>query len=257
MAIPQVVILGRPNVGKSSLFNWLSGKRLAIVDDVAGVTRDRMSFPLEYEDRHFEIIDTGGIGINDIDDLSEEIEEQIALALDFADLVLFVVDTRSGVSPLDQEVARRLRAVKKPIVVVANKTDDSGFDALADEFFELGIGKEIIKVSTLQNRNQYLLLDAIVENLPEPEEEALPTEPTMKIAIVGRRNVGKSTFTNALAETERMIVSAVAGTTRDSVDVRFIVDGKPIIAIDTPGFRKRKSVKTDIEFYSTHRANRS
>lgn len=255
MSSVQVVIVGRPNVGKSSIFNWLVGKRLAIVDDMAGVTRDRMVGEVEYEGRCFGLVDTGGIGINDVDDLSHEIEEQIEYALAAADLVLFVVDTRSGMVPLDQEVAQRLRSLRKPVLLVANKADHERLDSQADEFYRLGADK-VLRVSTLQNRNRALLLDAIVERLPEAGSEP-ETEPLMKLAIVGRRNVGKSTFINTLSNSPRMIVSSVPGTTRDSVDVRFDLDGQTFIAIDTPGVRKRKSIRRDIEYYGLHRAQRS
>ncbi|MFI4874592.1 MAG: ribosome biogenesis GTPase Der, partial [Blastopirellula sp. JB062] len=256
MSLPQIVIVGRPNVGKSSLFNWLAGRRLAIVDNVAGVTRDRMTYLMQWRDRYFEIVDTGGIGVNDVDDLTDEIEQQIAVAIDSADLILFVVDTRDGILPLDQEVARRLRSVNKPIVLVANKADESHMDHEADQFYQLGRGK-LVPVSTLQNRNKEDLLNVIADRLPDAEEGEITGEPEMKIAVVGRRNVGKSTFVNSLARAERMIVSEVAGTTRDSVDIRFELDGKSFTAIDTPGLRRRVSVKTDIDFYSTHRAERS
>lgn len=260
MALPKVVIIGRPNVGKSSVFNWLAGRRLAIVDDVAGVTRDRMIHLLRHNDVFFEIVDTGGIGINDVDDLSDEIEDQIQLAMDSADVILFVVDTRSGMLALDREVARRLRYIDKPIICVANKTDEPEMDPEADEFYGLGRGK-LVRVSALQNRNRDLLLDMISKRVPQLTDEELMNEniepSEMKIALVGRRNVGKSTFINSLTEAERMIVSEVAGTTRDSVDVHFELDGKSFIAIDTAGIRKRKSVRTDVEFYSTHRAQRS
>ena len=257
MSTSQVVIVGRPNVGKSSIFNWLAGRRLAIVDDVAGITRDRMTCFVEHDDRHFELVDTGGIGINDVDNLSDEIEEQIAIAMQEANIVLFVVDVRSGLAPLDEEVARRLRGIDKPVIFVANKADSEKFDPQADEFFRLG-PEEIIRVSTKQNRNKRPLLDAIVQQLPADRDEVETDEdPLMKVAIVGRRNVGKSTFINALVRSERMIVSEVPGTTRDSVDVRFEVDGKPFIAIDTPGVRRRKSIRTDVEYYGLHRAQRT
>lgn len=257
MPVPQVVIVGRPNVGKSSVFNWLVGRRLAIVDNQPGVTRDRLSHLLERDERFFEIVDTGGMGIEDVDDLTEDIEQQIDVAIESADVILLVVDTRDGVVPLDEEVARRLRYVDTPVICVANKTDDETFDPQADEFFRLGRGK-LVKVSTLQNRGREELLDLIVERLPErPDEERQASDPVMKVAIVGRRNVGKSTFVNTLAHAQRMIVSEVPGTTRDSVDVRFELDGKAFIAIDTPGLRRSGSVKTDIDFYSTHRAKRS
>lgn len=257
MSVPRIVIVGRPNVGKSSIFNWLAGKRLSIVDDMAGVTRDRVTFLMEEGDRFFELVDTGGLGINDVDDLTQEIEEQIEVAIEAADVILFVVDTRAGMLPLDREVADRLRYVDKPIVCVANKTDDPTFDSQAYEFYKLGRGK-LIRVSTLQNRNRQELIDMIVERLPDAREpDPLEDEPAMKLAIVGRRNVGKSTFVNTLAKAERMIVSEVPGTTRDSVDVKFELDNRTFVAIDTPGLRRARSVKTDIEFYSTHRAQRS
>jgi GTP-binding protein len=257
MAIPQVVIVGRPNVGKSSLLNWLAGKRISIVDDKSGVTRDRVTHLMEYCGRFFELVDTGGIGNIDDDNLTRQVEEQIDAALELADVILFVVDTRTGILPLDNEVARRLRYIDKPIITVANKTDDERMDPDADEFYKLGRGK-LVRVSTLQNRNRLELLDMVHERLPDNlYYEVLPEQPALKIAIVGRRNTGKSTFVNTLAKAERMIVSEVPGTTRDSVDVRFELDGKTFIAIDTPGLRRAKSIRTDIDFYSTHRAQRS
>jgi len=256
MGIPQVVVVGRPNVGKSSLFNWLVGKRLAIVDGTAGVTRDRMTYLMEIDNRYFELVDTGGMGVKDPDNLTADIEQQIATALESASIVLFVVDTRDGLVPLDQEVSKRLRYLEVPVICVANKTDAPSLDAAADEFYRLGRGK-VVHVSVQQNRGRQELFDMILERLPpESEQGPLPEEATMKVAIVGRRNTGKSTFVNTLAHAERMIVSEVAGTTRDSVDVRFELDGKAFMAIDTPGLRRTKSITTDIDFYSTHRAQR-
>ena len=257
MPAPKVVFVGRPNVGKSSLFNWLAGRRLAIVDDVAGVTRDRMTFLLNYKDRFFEIVDTGGMGINDVDNLSQEIEDQIQVAIETADVIMFVVDTKEGIATLDEEVSKRLRYTEKPVICVANKADSDTLETEANEFYRLGRGR-LIAVSAKANRRRKELLDLIYERLPEsmPDDD-VEEEPTMKAAIVGRRNVGKSTFVNTLAQAERMIVSEVPGTTRDSVDVRFELDGKSFVAIDTPGLRRNKSVRTDIEFYSTHRAKRS
>ena len=258
MRVPQVAIIGRPNVGKSSIFNWLSGHRIAIVDDVAGVTRDRMSHLMHVEDRFFDLVDTGGIGINDVDNLTKEIEQQIEHAIEVADVILFTVDTRSGITPLDEEVARRLRYIEKPIICVANKADDPKLDPQADEFYRLGRGK-LVRVSAHQNRNKHILLDLVLERLPEFKDatDAAVEDAEMKVGIVGRRNVGKSTFVNTLARADRMIVSEVPGTTRDSVDVRFMMDGKSFLAIDTPGLRRGKSVRTDIDFYGTHRAHRS
>ena len=259
MGIPQVVIVGRPNVGKSSIFNWLARKRLAIVDGTAGVTRDRVTYLMFHRDRYFELVDTGGIGFEDPDNLTSKIEEQIATAIESAAVILFVVDARTGLAPLDQEVARRLRYVDAPVICVANKADEPTMDSQADEFYKLGRGK-LVCVSTLQNRGRQLLTDMIVERLPKPDQDEQNPgidKSVMKVAIVGRRNVGKSTFVNTLAQAERMIVSEVAGTTRDSVDVRFELDGKTFIAIDTPGLRRNKSITTDVDFYSLHRAQRS
>ncbi|MFM7741390.1 MAG: ribosome biogenesis GTPase Der [Planctomycetota bacterium] len=257
MSLPKVSIVGRPNVGKSSIFNWLAGLRLAIVDEVAGVTRDRMQYVLEQGGRYFEIIDTGGIGINDVDQLDDEIEQQIEAGIREADLLMFVVDARDGLTVLDKNIAERLRSIGKSILLVANKCDGENWESYANDFFGLGLG-EVIKVSAKNNRRRSELVDALMERLPEsiPEPAEL-AEPVMKLAIVGRRNVGKSTFVNTLAGSERMIVSEVPGTTRDSVDVRFELDGKPFVAIDTPGLKKGKSIRSDIDFYSDHRAKRS
>jgi GTPase len=258
MGLPQVVIVGRPNVGKSSLFNWLARRRLAIVDATAGVTRDRVTHLINVDDRFFELVDTGGMGFDDPDNLTPQIEEQIDAALEQAAVILFVVDAREGLTPADQEVAKRLRYVQAPVICVANKADDAAIDLNADEFYKLGRGK-LLCTSTQQNRNRQELFDLIIERLPPPlpEDAAAPPEPEMKVAIVGRRNVGKSTFVNTLAQAERMIVSEVPGTTRDSVDVRFELDGKSFVAIDTPGLKRSRSIASDVEFYSLHRAQRS
>jgi GTP-binding protein len=256
MGIPQVAIVGRPNVGKSSIFNWLAGKRLAIVDPTAGVTRDRVTHLIDIGGRFAELVDTGGMGIEDVDNLTEQVEDQIQAAVDSAHVVLFVVDCRDGPVPLDQEVGKRLRYVNAPVLLVVNKTDSPAMDAQADEFYRFG--RKMVQVSVNANRGKAELMDAIFERLPEPTPEDLPpVVPVMKLAIVGRRNTGKSTLVNTLAQAERMIVSEVPGTTRDSVDVRFEMDGKAFMAIDTPGFRRSKSVVTDVDFYSTHRAQRS
>lgn len=256
--IPQVVVVGRPNVGKSSLFNWLIEKRIAIEDPNAGVTRDRLVQRVEMEGRVFDLIDTGGMGFDDPDGLAAKIDAQIESGLSGAALVMFVVEVRNGLLTADLEVAQRVRRLNVPVLLVANKADDMKYDLLAHEFDALGFGPPVI-VSVRQNRNRGLLVEAITERLPEPwpEEQEGAALPEMKVAIVGRRNVGKSTFVNALAQTERCITSPVAGTTRDSVDVRFETDGHAFLAIDTPGLRRTKSRKSDLDFYSTHRAQRS
>lgn len=257
MPVPKVVIVGRPNVGKSSIFNWLDGRRLAIVDDQYGVTRDRLTTLVEYGDRYFELIDTGGMGVEDSDNLTKEIQQQIDAGIDEADLILFVVDARDGLTSLDELVGQKLRKIEKPVLLLANKADHAKLDDQTVEFHSLGRGW-LIPVSVLQNRNRTELLEEIVQRLPEKQpDEEMPAAPRMKLAIVGRRNVGKSTFVNSLAQAQRMIVSEVPGTTRDSVDVHFNLDGHQFIAIDTPGLRRHKSIRTDIDYYGLHRAQRS
>ncbi|MBA4066233.1 MAG: ribosome biogenesis GTPase Der [Isosphaera sp.] len=256
MPLPLVAIVGRPNVGKSSLFNWLAGRRISIVDPAAGVTRDRVTTVVEAGGRYFELSDTGGIGIVDVDDLTADVERQIQVAIDSAAVVVFVVDVRDGVTPLDQDVADRLRAIRKPVVLVANKADTEKLGQGAGEFFALGYG-EPLAVSADQKIGKDELFDAVVARLPPDTGEGPPEDAALKLAVVGRRNVGKSTFINSLAEAERVIVSEVPGTTRDSVDVRFERDGKSFVAIDTAGVRKKTMLATGVEFYSTHRAERS
>ena len=255
----QVVIVGRPNVGKSSIFNWLSQRRIAIEDPTAGVTRDRLTQRIECGEKIIDLIDTGGMGFDDPDGLTEQIDMQIEAGLATAGVVIFVVDIRTGRVPADGEVALRLRQSGANVLLVANKSDDEKYDVLGHDFDELGFGSPIV-TSTKQNRHRDELVEAITTLLPatigndDPTTTALPE---MKVAIVGRRNVGKSTFVNALAKEERVIASPIAGTTRDSIDVRFEVDGHSFLAIDTPGLRRTKSRKSDIDFYSTHRAERS
>lgn len=255
MAFPVVAIVGRPNVGKSSLFNMLAGRRISIVDPTAGVTRDRVSTILEAHGRHFELVDTGGMGVVDVDQLSEDVERQIRIAIDLASVVIFVVDIREGAVPLDQMVAERLRAVNKPTIFVANKADDEHLDDAMSELFRLGYGEPLL-VSANSKRGQDVLVSRILDLLPAATDET-PADVSLKLAIVGRRNVGKSTFINSIAREDRVIVSEVAGTTRDSIDVRFERDGKTYLAIDTAGVRKKGKLANDIEFYSLHRAQRS
>jgi GTPase len=259
MALPKVVIVGRPNVGKSSLFNWIVGRRIAIVDDMSGVTRDRLGSLAQLGEaaapRFFELIDTGGIGMVDRDDLSEHVERQIDAALAEADVVLFVVDIRDGRMPLDEEVAHRLRYLHKPVILVINKADDSVYDHRGEDFYKLGRGKPMY-VSVLHNRNRKALL-ALIEELLPAADSTKPVEEAMKVAVVGRPNTGKSTFINTLAHADRVIVSETPGTTRDAVDVRFELDGLPFLAIDTAGVRRKAKLRDSLDFYSLHRAERS
>jgi GTP-binding protein len=259
MALPKVVIIGRPNVGKSSLFNWLAGRKIAIVDSVAGVTRDRVTALAQVggddSPRFFELIDTGGVGMVDRDDLSDDVERQIDTAIGEADLILFVVDIREELMPLDEEVAQRLRYVNTPVILVMNKADTEEFDVRGGEFYKLGRGKPVA-VSVKQNRNKKALLKLIDGMLPAGDD-GKPDDAVMKIAAVGRPNTGKSTFINTLARAERMIVSERPGTTRDAVDVRFELDGLPFLAIDTAGVRRKAKIRDSLDFYSIHRAERS
>lgn len=264
MSVPKVAIVGRPNVGKSSIMNWLAHKRVSVVDPMAGVTRDRVTYLMHVGDRYFELIDTGGVGIVDVGELTDEVDTQIRIAMEQADLILFVVEGSAGITGLDQEVSRRLRRIDTPKIIVINKCDSPKLDKEAPNFLKLGDSHiELVTVSVKGNRNQEDLLQAILRNLPPADDveaeqgEDLDEVPELKVAIVGRRNVGKSTFINQLAETDRVIVSEIPGTTRDSIDVRFQMDGKAFIAIDTPGVRKRKSLANDVEWYGLARAKRS
>ncbi len=256
MPLPIVAIVGRPNVGKSSLLNYLCGRRISIVDPTEGVTRDRISTPVEVDEKTFELTDTGGYGVIDKDNLTADIERQIRLAVDEAQLILFVVDVKAGKVPLDVVVAEFLREKNKPVLLVANKADGEKLALSTADFYSLGYGDPIpVSCTTRQGRDK--LLGEIVRKLDfaagEPDAAA-----EMKIAVVGKRNAGKSTLINTLAGQPRVIVSEVPGTTRDSVDVRFEREGHAFLVIDTAGIRKKaKITRDDLEFYAYHRAQRS
>ena len=255
MALPTVAIIGRPNVGKSSLLNALAGAMISIVEPTAGVTRDRVSTFIGRDDHYFELIDTGGYGIVDSDQLSEHIEQQILQAIESAQLVLFMVDIRDGLVPLDKTIARLLRKNDLDVIGVANKADTARMFPAAGEFSKLGFG-EFLCVSVQNNLNKAVLLDKIFDKLATLGP-GRPAEPVMKVAIVGKRNAGKSTLVNAMVGSERVIVSETPGTTRDAVDVRFEKDGKTITVIDTAGVRKKNKMADSIEFYSYVRVTRS
>ncbi len=271
--IPRVAIVGRPNVGKSSLFNMFCGRDISIVEPSPGVTRDRVSAFVDVpapggtrkrpRSRTIELVDTGGHGIEDVQDLTAEVERQIAVALAEANLVVMVVDVQAGITPLDRKVARLLRSGDSPapVLLVANKVDSPELESAVFEAMELGLG-EPLPVSATSRLGSAVVLETIGEML----ESALPIETGgeqetadrgLHVAIVGKRNAGKSTLVNALAGMERVIVSELEGTTRDSVDVRFQIGERVFTAIDTAGVRKRKSIQNDIEFYGYHRSLRS
>jgi GTPase len=260
--MPFIAIVGRPNVGKSSLLNSLSGRRISIVQDMPGVTRDRVSIPLYVNGRYVELVDTGGYGFVDPTQLTENIQEQIEIAMGRADLVLFIVDCQDGLTAVDQEIAALLRRRGIKTVLVANKADGPTADAALGDFARLGLGTPI-GVSALRGRNLDQILTAVEKNVDLTDAPTEMPLPQMMLAIVGKRNAGKSTLVNAIAglyqgDPKRVIVSEIPGTTRDSIDVRVEKDGKTLIVIDTAGVRKKRRIVTnDIEFYSYHRAQRS
>lgn len=246
-----VAIIGRPNVGKSTLFNRLTGKHSAIVDSVAGVTRDRHYGKVEWGGREFNIIDTGGYIHGSDDAFENEIRKQVKLAIDEANLILFVVDTAEGVTRFDKDVADLIRKSGKKVILAANKADTPDKIAYAGDFYELGLG-EVFAISAINGSGTGDLLDKIIDQLPEVKEEELDELP--KIAIVGRPNVGKSSLTNALLGENRNIVTDVAGTTRDAIHSRYKGYGHDFWLIDTAGIRKKSKVREDLEFYSVMRS---
>ena len=255
MAKPVVAIVGRPNVGKSTLFNRLVGSRKAIVEDIPGVTRDRLYDSSDWAGREFVIIDTGGIRFDEGDIFTREVKLQAELAIEEADVILLVVDVRDGISHEDEQVANMLRKSKKPVVLAANKVEN--FDRQLDyyEFYKLGLG-EPIPVSAMHGRNINELLDAVIAEFA-PAAEYLEDTEAIKIAIVGRPNVGKSSLVNALLGEERVIVSDMPGTTRDAIDTPFVYEGNKYILIDTAGIRKKSRIKEATERYSVIRALKS
>ncbi len=246
-----VAIVGRPNVGKSTLFNRLTESSDAIVEPTAGVTRDRKYGISSWGNKSFIVIDTGGVITDSDDQFEKDINQQVMLAVEEADLILFVVDARDGLTEWDRNAAKLLRKANKKILLIANKVDTSDKESLASEFYELGIGEQIVPISANNGYGTGELLDIMVQDIEEDEENEDSELP--RIAIVGRPNVGKSTLINTLLGENRTIVSDVAGTTRDSVDTEYNAFGKSLILVDTAGLKKRKALENDIEFYSNIR----
>ena len=255
MSIPLVVIIGRPNVGKSTLFNRITRSNDAIVDDVSGVTRDRTYGEAEWNGRYFQVIDTGGYVPNSDDLFEIAIKEQVDIALSEADLILYIVDGRAGVTPVDKDIANLVRSSEKPILLLVNKSDNEAQGLNKSDFYSLGI-EHIYDISAISGRNVGDILDHIVNNIRFAEDK-YEEDPRLKISIIGRPNVGKSSLTNALLGTERSIVTDIPGTTRDSIDSILKYHGEEIVLIDTAGLRKKTKVKENIEFYSNVRTLRA
>lgn len=248
-----VAIVGRPNVGKSTLFNRLTGRREAIVDAVPGVTRDRLYGKSDWNGRQFSVIDTGGYAHGTEDIYEAQIREQVLIAIEEAQIIIFLLDAETGITGMDEEVASLLRRTKKPVFVVANKVDNAMRESLSAEFYGLGLG-EVYNISAVNGSGTGDMLDALVEELPRNEEE--PDE-LPRIAIVGRPNAGKSSFINVLTGQERNIVNDQAGTTRDAIHTHYNLYGQNFMLVDTAGLRKKTRVHEDLEFYSVMRAIRA
>ena len=251
MIKPLLAIVGRPNVGKSTFFNKMAGKRISIVEDMPGVTRDRVYADAEWCGYSFTMVDTGGIEIHSENQMWKHIKRQAELAVDLADVILFFVDGKTGIMPDDYDVAELLRASKKPIVLAVNKIDNNNYDSVYD-FYNLGLG-EPIPVSSEQGLNLGDLLDEIVAKFKVKVDED-SVEEGLKIAVVGKPNAGKSSLVNRILGFDRVIVSDIAGTTRDAIDTPFTKDGKSYRIIDTAGIRRKNKVNEDVEYYSVIRS---
>lgn len=251
-----VAIVGRPNVGKSTFFNRLIKRRDAIVDSVSGVTRDRNYGKSEWNGKEFSVIDTGGYIVGSDDVFEGEIRRQVELAIDEADAILFVVDVEEGITPMDDTVAKLLRKVTKPVILVVNKVDNAMRAADAVEFYSLGLG-EYFTISGMNGSGTGELLDKLVEVLPEMPEVEEEENPLPRFTVVGRPNAGKSSFINALIGEDRFVVTDIAGTTRDAIDTTYNRFGFEFKLVDTAGIRRKAKVKEDLEFYSVMRSVRA
>ena len=252
MGKPIVAIIGKPNVGKSSFFNYIIGQRISIVEDTPGVTRDRIYSDTTWRDRNFTLIDTGGIEPENDDVILTQMREQANIAIDIADVILFMTDIRQGVTASDMEIATMLRKSKKPIILACNKADKFGEPpAELYEFYNLGLG-DPHPISTANAIGMGDLLDAIYDELPQKQDDEFENE-KIKVAIIGKPNVGKSSLLNRILGQERSIVSNIAGTTRDAIDSEFSNEFGDYILIDTAGIRKKSKVNESIEKFSIMR----
>jgi GTP-binding protein len=258
MAPPKVAIVGYPNVGKSTLVNRLTGSREAVVHEIAGVTRDRKEIETEWNGRPFTLVDTGGVDVADEHTLAQQVQQQARQAMAEAAVITLVVDARTGVRPGDAELARELRAAEVPVVVAANKIDDVKSLPEAAEFYSLGLG-EPVAVSAVQGLGTGDLLDRVVEGLEASPraEETEEDDNEIRLAVIGRPNVGKSSLVNKLLGEERVIVSDIAGTTRDAIDTRVEIEGRPVVLVDTAGLRRRTKVAGTVDYYAQLRSERA
>ncbi|HZT43975.1 MAG TPA: ribosome biogenesis GTPase Der [Chthonomonadaceae bacterium] len=253
MSRPLVAVVGRPNVGKSTLFNRLIGRRVAIVEDTPGITRDRLYHNVEWRGREFTVIDTGGIILNETDPLALQVRTQAEIAMEEAEVILFVVDAADGMTSTDQDIADVLRASQRPVLLVVNKTDNPRLEMDAAEFYALGLG-EIYTVSAAHGHGVADLLDKVVELFPPDFESEEEDEDAIRLAIIGRPNVGKSSLLNAILGEERVIVSPLPGTTRDTIDTAFTWEEQKLVLLDTAGIRRSGKIQGTVEYYMVLRA---
>lgn len=252
-ALPVVAVVGRPNVGKSTLFNRIVGRRVAIVEDVPGVTRDRNFAQADWTGHHFWVVDTGGLEVDSPEPMARSVRRQVEAALDEADVLVFVVDAKAGPQPMDQRAAELLRTADKPVVLAVNKLDNLPRDPSHHDFWELGLG-EPIPVSALSGKGSGDLLDRIVAHMDAADEAAADA---LAVAVIGKPNVGKSSFINRLLGEDRLVVSEVAGTTRDSIDTPMRYHGRELVFIDTAGLRRQARIHESLEYYAALRTDRA
>ena len=256
MPKPIVAVVGRPNVGKSTLFNRLTGRRIAIVEDIPGITRDRLYADGEWNGREYTVIDTGGILMDDADPLQTQIRVQAEVAMEESDVILLMVDVEHGITTGDRDLADLLRRGTTPLFLVANKADNAARERDASEFYSLGLG-ELWSVSALSGRGVADLLDEVINAFPPDDGGEAEDDETVKIALIGRPNVGKSSMLNAILGEDRAIVSPVAGTTRDAIDTTMEWEGHKLVLIDTAGIRRSGKIQGTVEYYSVLRAQRA